>query len=109
MSTSEQTRNESYWAIQPKAGTDRYVVLRMLKNYPRTGLADFELFMCLPGWPMASVVARRNELVKHNVVRSSGRRWNERTKRFATVWVAVKPEGQGELFPPATQADRSEG
>ena len=94
MTTSEQTRNDSYWAIQPNVGTDRYVVWRTLLDHP-TGLADFELFKALPGWPLASIVARRNELAKRALVRSDGKRLNRKTERFATVWFAVR---QGELF-----------
>ncbi len=106
MTTSEQPRRAAWDAIQSKLVGDQLRVLNVIRNNGDRGLTDAEIFNRFTTTAMATVVGRRNELVKLGLIRNVGKRRNPYTKYMATVWVAVR---QGELFPPATQADRREG
>ncbi len=105
MTTSEQTRRAAWDAIQHRLNSFQCLVLGTIKAFGDDGATDEGLWNAMRTKPLASVVARRNELVKFGYVVDSGRTRRNFSGCHATAWVAVR-EGQGELFAPATQADR---
>lgn len=84
------TSAEAAERAEPRAGTDRALVLRAIRVGLMTaeGMTDDEIQSCLDMNP-STVRPRRVELVRDGLVEDSGKRRKTRSGRLATVWRAV--------------------
>ena len=78
-------------AIEPRAGTHRWAVLRLIRRYRTLGVTDEQMQDWLPMNP-STQRPRRIELVAAGLVADSGRTRPTRSGRQAVVWVARSGE-----------------
>jgi len=75
---------------EPRAGTNRALALRLLREHP-DGLTDYEL-ADLSGLQQNSIGKRRGELRDAGLVQDSGRRRRAPSGAAAIVWVATRDD-----------------
>jgi DNA-binding transcriptional ArsR family regulator len=86
--TDPETSHQAARLAEPKAGTNRELALRTLRQHP-DGLTDFELAE-LTGLQQNSVGKRRGELRDAGLVEDTGRRRPSLTGAPAIVWRATR-------------------
>lgn len=74
--------------IAPKAGTQRFEVLRRIGNAGLDGLTQWEI-VNLTGFLRSSVAPRVKELVEGGWIEDSKRERKEQTGSHAVVWIAT--------------------
>jgi len=94
---------------EPRAGTHRYLCLRLLRDHPE-GLTDFDL-AALTGLQQNSIGKRRTELRDAGFVEDSGRRRPAPSGALAIVWTATERRTHGDDGDPGTggAGDRAGG
>lgn len=87
--TAADTERAAAAAVAPNSGTQRGRIYLALRRAGAAGLTDWEIVEGL-GILRSSVCGRRNELLRDDLIKDSGRRRVERTGHKAIVWVAVR-------------------
>jgi len=92
MNITEETRRESYHAIQPAAQRRREIILEVLSDKEMTATEIAEMLYArgdTPYYERNFAAPRLTELKNDGKVKTVGKRFCEKTRRMVAVWVRI--------------------